>query len=275
MEEVSVRDLKVKPGTKFSLQDRDPSGTLGLDKDEATARLAVNLERLEGLQHRFYADAKRSLVVVLQGIDTAGKDGTIRKVMTSFNPQGVYVKAFKAPDGQERLHDYLWRVHAACPPKGTIGIFNRSHYEDVMVTRVHKMFPERLLDRRLGHIKNFEKMLVDEGTVVVKLFLHISKAEQLRRLESRLDDASRNWKFSAVDVRERAFWDRYIEVFDSVISATSTKFAPWWVIPSNRKWARNLAVSEIMIKTLEGLDPEWPPAVGNLDEVREALREVN
>lgn len=242
-----------------------------MSREKGEARLQRDLERLEDLQYKFFAEAKRSMLIVLQGIDTAGKDGTIRKVMSAFNPQGVYVKSFKVPSGQELFHDFLWRVHAACPPRGSIGIFNRSHYEDVLVTRVHRKFSDEVLDKRLKHINNFEQMLADEGTVIVKLFLNISKEEQLERLKTRLDDKSRNWKFSSADVRERAFWRRYITVFERTLSATSTKDAPWWIIPSDRKWVRNLAVSEVLLRTLEQMDLDWPRPDVELGKVRREL----
>ena len=271
MSKINIKQLKVTPGQSVSLKAMRPAEDFGMEREKGEARLQKDLERLEDLQYKFFAEAKRSMLIVLQGIDTAGKDGTIRKVMSAFNPQGVYVKSFKAPSGQELFHDFLWRVHAACPPRGSIGIFNRSHYEDVLVTRVHRKFSDEVLDKRLKHINNFEQMLADEGTVIVKLFLNISKEEQLERLKTRLDDKSRNWKFSSADVRERAFWRRYITVFERTLSATSTKDAPWWIIPSDRKWVRNLAVSEVLLRTLEQMNLDWPRPDVELGKVRREL----
>ena len=271
MANIKISKLRVKPGSRVSLREMDSSEDFGLNRENGEANLAKDLERLEELQYKFYAESSRAILIVLQGIDTAGKDGTIRKVMSAFNPQGVYVKSFKVPAGQETQHDFLWRVHAACPPKGFIGIFNRSHYEDVLVTRVHRKVSDKTLEQRIRHINNFEHMLTEEGTIVVKLFLNISKQEQLSRLESRLEDSTRNWKFSSNDVRERAFWNRYINVFESTLSATSTKHAPWFVIPSDRKWVRNLAVSEILLQTFESLNLKWPRSEIGLDKVRKDL----
>ena len=211
---------------------------------------------------------------MLQGIDTAGKDGTIRKVMSAFNPQGVQVNSFKEPEGQEKHHDYLWRVHNACPPCGTIGIFNRSHYEDVLITRVHKLIDEDRAKKRFRHINEFERLLVDEGTVIIKLFLNISKEEQLKRLRSRLDDPTRNWKFSSSDIGERKHWDHYMQIYGDTLTHTNTNYAPWWIIPSNRKWIRNLVVSEIVLNALRELKLEWPKPEANLAESRQALQET-
>jgi PPK2 family polyphosphate:nucleotide phosphotransferase len=269
--EIDISKLRVKPGDSVSLKKMSPSEEFGLDREAGEARLTRDAEQLEELQYQFFADARRSMLVVLQGIDTAGKDGTIRRVISAFNPQGVYVKSFKAPAGQETYHDFLWRVHAACPPRGSIAIFNRSHYEDVFVNRVHRRLPDDVLDKRLRHINNFEQMLADEGTIIIKLFLNISKSEQLARLRARLNDSTRNWKFNGDDLRERARWKRYVEVFEDTLSATSTTTAPWWVIPSDRKWVRNLAVSEILKRTLESLKLGWPRPDASLAKFRKDL----
>ncbi len=274
MPNIKIGKLRVKRGSKVSLSEMNSSEDFGLSRERGESELEKDLKRLEDLQYKFYAESKRSMLIVLQGIDTAGKDGTIRKVMSAFNPQGVYVKSFKAPVGLETQHDFLWRVHSACPPKGSIGIFNRSHYEDVLVTRVHRMESQKVLTQRMVHINNFEKLLTDSGTIIIKFFLNISKDEQLSRLESRLKDSTRNWKFSSTDVRERAFWNRYVNVFESTLSATSTKYAPWYVIPSDRKWVRNLAVSEILIQTLESLALKWPHPEVELGKVRRDLEKT-
>lgn len=271
MTSLDIKKFIIKPGAKIDLRKLRPDLDLRLTKEDGEERLEKDLRELEDLQYKFFADGSKSLIIVLQGIDTAGKDGTIRKVMSAFNPQGVFVKSFKAPEGQEKFHDYLWRVHEACPPRGNIAIFNRSHYEDVLVTRVHKIISEDKVKKRLGHINDFERMLVDEGTVILKFFLNISKEEQLERLKSRLDNPSRNWKFSTEDLRERAFWDDYINVFNDTLTATNTSVAPWWVVPSDKKWIRNLVVSEVIRKTLKDLRLQWPNPEFDLEKARRTL----
>ena len=210
---MNLKSFRGAEGKEIRLSEFTPDENLGLTKQEGEQSLTENLKELEDLQYRLYADDKTSILIVLQGMDTAGKDGTIRKVMSAFNPQGVQVNSFKEPEGEEKYHDYLWRVHNACPPCGTIGIFNRSHYEDVLITRVHKLIDEDHAKKRFRHINEFERLLVDEGTVIIKLFLNISKDEQLKRLRSRLDDPTRNWKFSSSDVSERAHWDHYMQIY--------------------------------------------------------------
>ena len=271
MTSLDIKKFIIKPGTKIDLRKLRPDLDLGLTKEDGEERLEKDLKELEDLQYKFFADGSKGLIIVLQGIDTAGKDGTIRKVMSAFNPQGVYVKSFKAPEGQEKFHDYLRRVHEACPPRGNIAIFNRSHYEDVLVTRVHKIISEDKVKKRLGHINDFERMLVDEGTVIIKFFLNISKEEQLERLKTRLDDPSRNWKFSTEDIRERALWDDYIKVFNDTLTSTNTSVAPWWVVPSDNKWIRNLVVSEVIRKTFKDLRLRWPNAEFDLEKARRSL----
>lgn len=230
----------------------------GLTKDEGEARLAANLAVIEGLQGRFSATRSRALLIVLQGIDTAGKDGVIRKVMTGMNPQGVFVWSFKQPTEVELSHDYLWRLHARCPGKGEVAIFNRSHYEDIIVGRVHGWLSDKHAERRQRHIREFERLLCEEGTIVLKFFLSISKDEQLERLRERVAEPSKQWKFSAGDLAERELWPRYIDTYEEMLSTTSTKWAPWVVVPSNRNWFRNLLVSEVVRDTLDGLKLEWP-----------------
>ncbi len=271
MTSLDIKKLIIKPGTKIDLRKLRPDLDLRLTKEDGEERLEKDLKELEDLQYKFFADGSKGLIIVLQGIDTAGKDGTIRKVMSAFNPQGVYVKSFKAPEGQEKFHDYLWRVHEACPPRGSIAIFNRSHYEDVLVTRVHKIISEDKVKKRLGHINDFERMLVDEGTVIIKFFLNISKEEQLERLKSRLDDPSRNWKFSTEDIRERALWDDYIKVFNDTLTSTNTSVAPWWVVPSDNKWIRNLVVSEVIRRTFRDMRLAWPIPEFDLEKARRSL----
>src|ERR1044071_5822984 len=239
-----AKALRVPPKSDVDLDKIDPAGTHGVDKEAAAAQLEKNLKRLSVLQYLLYAEARRALLVVLQGIDAGGKDGTIRRVMSGLNPQGVSVVAFKAPDGEEKRHDYLWRVHKAVPEYGKIGIFNRSHYEDVLIVRVHNLVPKSVWSQRYDQINDFERMLGDNGVKIVKFLLYISKEEQAKRFRDRLQDKSKNWKFSPDDLKEREHWDDYIGAYNEVLRRCSTKDAPWYVIPANRKWFRNLAVSQ-------------------------------
>jgi PPK2 family polyphosphate:nucleotide phosphotransferase len=258
-------------GTDFRLRESRTAETFGWEKARAKERTAENRSALEDLQYHLYADRSRSLLVVLQGIDAAGKDGLIRNVFTAFNPQGTTVTSFKVPAGREAEHDYLWRVHAACPPRGSIGVFNRSHYEDLIVPMVRGQATADLLDRRIGHILDFERMLTDEGTRVVKFLLHISRDEQWKRLTARLDEPTKNWKFSMADLAERERWDRYIEVFEQIVGSTSTAAAPWYVIPADAKWFRDLAVSEIVRAALESMELRWPSPSIDVEPARRAL----
>lgn len=261
--------LLVPPGGKLKLSDVDPEATPGCDsKEEGLARFEKNIDRLSVLQYLLYAEGKRSLLAVLQGIDAGGKDGTIRKVMSGLNPQGVTVTSFKAPAGVEKEHDYLWRVHNSVPRKGQIGIFNRSHYEDVLIARVHNLVPRETWSRRYDHINNFEQMLIDEGTTIIKFFLYISKDEQKERFEERLRDPEKNWKFNVADLEERKYWDEYTEAYETVLDKCSKSHAPWYVIPANRKWYRNLAVSEILRETLEGMEMQFPKPTADLSRIR-------
>jgi PPK2 family polyphosphate:nucleotide phosphotransferase len=262
--------LRVKPGSKVDLGAFDPDETYGTDKTGALAAEAALEARLASLQERLWAESKHPVLVVLQGIDASGKDGTIRKVMDAFSPMGCTVTSFRVPTPIELGHDYLWRVHPHTPEKGSIAIFNRSHYEDVLVVRVHELVPEAVWRPRYDHINAWERMLTDEGTTIVKFFLYIDRDEQKRRLEARRDDPTRSWKFSAGDVAERALWDRYIEAFEECLERTSTSNAPWYLIPANRKWFRNFSVAHIVAETLEALDPHYPsPEPGNRDLVIE------
>ena len=261
MPKSTAEELIVKPGSSVKLKDIDPSSSPGWkNKESAADQLAKNLVDLESLQYLLYAEAKRSLLIVLQGIDAGGKDGTIRHVMGGFNPQGARVTSFKVPAGEEKQHDYLWRVHKAMPGAGEIGIFNRSHYEDVLVVRVHNLVPEQVWKKRYEQINNFEQMLAENGTQIVKFFLYIDRDEQKKRFEDRLKDPAKNWKFSAADVEERKYWDQYASAFETAIEKCSTPWAPWYIIPANRKWFRNLAVSEIVISTLREMKLESPKA---------------
>lgn len=259
----------VKPGGAFDLSQFDPRETSmceGDKKDGERAFHAAN-KRLEALQELLYADGRHKVLVVLQGMDTSGKDGAVRHIFDGVNPTGVRVASFKRPTELELAHDYLWRVHAQAPRSGEIVIFNRSHYEDVLVVRVHKLMPEERWRRRFGHIAAFEKMLVDEGTTVLKFFLHISKDEQKERLEERLSDPEKNWKFDKNDLSERARWDDYVKAYNEAIGQTSTSWAPWHVIPADRKWYRNLVISTILVEALEKLGLRYPE-VSDLRGVR-------
>jgi PPK2 family polyphosphate:nucleotide phosphotransferase len=259
----------VAPGTPFSLAERDPADTAGAPGDKKPTRpvLTELSERLMGLQDRLYAESRQSLLVVLQAMDAGGKDGTVKHVFAGTNPQGVRVTSFKQPTAEELGHDFLWRVHAVAPRHGYIGIFNRSHYEDVLVARVHELVEESVWRRRYRHINHFESLLHDAGTRVVKLFLHISREEQAERLRARLADPNKRWKFQRGDLAERALWDRYMAAYEEAIARTSSEHAPWYVIPADRKWFRNWAVSRIVIQTLEEMDPRYPAPAEDLDGI--------
>ena len=260
--------LQVEPGKKCNLEQYDPDATPTARKEDAGDRLRDNIERLSVLQYMLYAENKRSLLVVLQGIDAGGKDGTVRHVMTGLNPQSCQVTSFKVPEGEERQHDYLWRIHKAVPPFGHIGIFNRSHYEDVLVVRVHDLVPKSVWKKRYDQINNFERMLADNGVTILKFFLYISKEEQKKRFEERLQDPEKNWKFSPADLKERAFWDDYMHAFEDAITKCSTPWAPWYVIPANKKWYRNLAVSEIIRDTMEKMNMKFPKPAADLSKIQ-------
>ena len=252
-------ELRVAPGTAPELGRRDPDGRVGAaDKHAGLRRLEGLVERLGVLHNRLYAEATRSVLVVLQGMDAAGKDGTIRSVLTGVNPQGCRVESFKAPSGKELLHDYLWRIHKLCPERGEIAIFNRSHYEDVVAVRVRGLADSDVWRRRYEHIRSFERMLTDEGTAVMKVFLHLSRDEQRARLLERLENPEKRWKFRAGDLDDRARWDDFTAAYEDALRETSTEWAPWYVVPSDHNWSRNLAVAEILVATLEHLDPRLP-----------------
>ena len=263
------KKFRVKPGEKLRLKKLDPSFT-GEHQSEAIAKEATEHSRakLAHEQNLLYAEHKHSVLIVLQAMDAGGKDGTIKHVFSGVNPQGVHVASFKQPTGPELAHDFLWRVHPHTPGRGQISIFNRSHYEDVLVTRVHKLIDKATWTRRYREICDFEALLVQSGTTILKFFLHISKEEQLARFAQRLEDPGRNWKISEADYTERALWDDYIEAFEDAIRATSTHEAPWYVIPSNAKWFRNLAVSKIIADAMADLHLAYPPPSVNLAEIR-------
>jgi PPK2 family polyphosphate:nucleotide phosphotransferase len=262
-----AKELIVHPGSKVRLADIDAGATHGVDKADAEGQLEKNRQRLSVLQYQLYAEARRSLLVVLQGIDAGGKDGTIQHVMSGLNPQGVTVTSFKVPEGQEKRHDYLWRVHQAVPEFGKIGIFNRSQYEDVLVVRVHGLVPKSVWSKRFDQINDFERMLGANGVGIVKFLLYISKEEQAKRFRERLEDKTKNWKFSPSDLKEREYWDQYIDAYNDVLRKCSTDKAPWYVIPANRKWFRNLAISQIVLDTLEDMDLKYPKPAEDLSGI--------
>jgi len=251
--------LIVTPGKKVGLADWDPEDTLGWEKDQKTKRsLDKALERIDRLQYQLYAEHKRALLIVLQGRDAAGKDGTIRHVMTGVNPQGCTVVSFKKPSAEEASHEYLWRIHKAVPEFGNIGIFNRSVYEDVLVVRVHNFVPKEVWSKRYDQINKFEELLHDNNVRILKFFLHISKDEQKKRFQQRIDDPDRRWKISEADFDERKYWREYTDAYEAALTNCSTRHAPWFIIPSNKKWFRNLAVSHIIAETMEAMDMKFP-----------------
>jgi PPK2 family polyphosphate:nucleotide phosphotransferase len=263
-----AKALIVEPESHIHLPDVDPSDTHGIQKADAADHLKSSLKRLAVLQYLLYAEGRRALLVVLQGIDAGGKDGTIRHVMSGLNPQGVSVTSFKAPDGEERRHDYLWRIHRAVPEYGKIGIFNRSHYEDVLVVRVHSLAPKSVWSKRYDQINCFEQMLSESGVHIVKFLLYISKDEQAARFRKRIEDKTRNWKFSPDDLKERQYWDQYMEAYSDMLRRCSTPEAPWYVIPANHKWFRNLAVAQIVCRTLEDMHLRYPKPAENLSDIK-------
>lgn len=266
---IDVTSFRVPPGKSIALSEFDPDSRAGFEGDKAAGKKALEPlnDRLSELQKRLWAESAQKLLVVIQAIDTGGKDGTIRNVFTGVNPQGVRIHSFGVPSDEELAHDYLWRIHRHTPANGVIGVFNRSHYEDVLAVRVRNLVPESRWVKRYEHINDFEKMLSEEGTTIVKLFLHISKEEQRERLQSRLDDPEKNWKFRSGDLEDRELWDDYITAFEAMLSRTSTDHAPWYVIPANRKWYRNLVVSWILIETLGSMNPNYPDAETGISDL--------
>jgi PPK2 family polyphosphate:nucleotide phosphotransferase len=263
------KSFVVEPGAKVRLSKIDPSYT---GKHESQGKAAPDfskhIERMEKLQYLLYADGSQSLLVVLQALDAAGKDGVIRHVFSGMNPQGTSVFGFKQPSKDEAAHDFLWRAHLRAPGKGEVAIFNRSHYEDVLVVRVHKLVPHSVWSKRYDLINDFEEMLSRNGTSIVKLFLHISPQEQLSRFKQRLDDPSRHWKISENDYTERELWPKYVDAFEDAIALTSTKRAPWYIIPANHKWFRDLAVSQIIADTLDEMGLKLPPTHVDIAAIR-------
>lgn len=250
--------LRVEPGTTVRLSDVDPAATHGYQKTDADAATRLVLDRLSGLQERLWAEHREKVLIVLQGIDAAGKGGTIEHVMGAFSPAGATVISFKVPTEPEREHDYLWRVHQHTPSSGRIAVFDRSHYEEVLIVRVHDHVPRDVWSKRYDQINAFERLLVEEGTTILKFFLYIDRDEQRERFQARYDDPTKRWKFRMGDLDERKRWDDYIAAFEDVLSRTSTAVAPWYLIPANRKWFRNLAVATIVADTLDDLAPAYP-----------------
>lgn len=259
MAENRIAGLRVSRPKSFRLKDCDPGDTLGWHRDTAEVELERVKLKLDQLQQRLAAESDRSLLLILQAPDAGGKDGTIRSIFSGLNPAGVRVTSFKVPAGRETVQDHLWRIHAACPGKGEIGVFNRSHYENVLVVRVHKLVPQSVWSRRYRHINEFERLLTDEGTSIVKCFLNVSRAEQARRFQDRLDDPTKGWKFRAGDLEDRKLWPQFRKAYHEAIVETSTSYAPWWVIPADHNWVRNLAVAKILLDALQSINPKFPP----------------
>ncbi|MXQ10048.1 PPK2 family polyphosphate kinase [Microvirga makkahensis] len=261
LERSIIARVRVEPGENVSLRERDPrdSRLFGEEKGTKSATAALAKE-IDALQDRLYAEGSRALLVILQGTDTSGKDGTIRNVFNATGPLGVSVTPFGVPSKAEQAHDYLWRVHAACPRRGTIGIFNRSHYESVLVEKVRNLSSPELIEQRYDQINAFEKHLVENGTTILKFLLHISKDEQKERLQERLNDPRKHWKFNPGDLDDRTHWDEYQDAYDIMLQRCSTPHAPWHVIPADRKWVRNATIATIVKATLEEMDPQYPKA---------------
>lgn len=270
------KKLAVKPGSKIRLKHFDP-GYHGKHESHKAALLEIqeNLQKMEGSQYLMYAENKHSLLIVLQGLDAAGKDGVVRHVLTGMNPSGCVSVNFKQPTAKELAHDFLWRVHPHVPAKGSVAIFNRSHYEDVLVARVHDLVPEKVWSKRYDQINDFEQLIATENnTTILKFFLHISKDEQLARFKKRLDDPARQWKISDSDYKERDYWGDYTKAFEDVLDKTSTEHAPWFIIPSNHKWFRDLAISQIIVRQMEAMGMQFPKPTVNLAEIGRKYHEA-
>ena len=260
---------RVQPNIPITLAEWDPNDKRAFDGDKKKGEVRTEKlnDQLEALQDLLYAEGKHKVLIVLQAMDTGGKDGVISHVFDGVNPQGVRVAAFKQPTPTELAHDYLWRVHQQTPGKGEVVIFNRSHYEDVLVVRVHNLVPEAVWRRRYEQINAFEKLLAEEGTTILKFYLHIDLDEQKERLQARLDDPAKRWKFAKGDLDERKRWPQYMAAYEEMLSKTSMEWAPWYIIPANRKWYRNLVISQIIVETLEGLAMSYPPAEAGLEDI--------
>lgn len=261
--------FRVEPGSKVKLGKIDAGFTDAHEsRKQAMPEIEAYRDKLRDLQYRLYAEGKRSLLICLQAMDAGGKDGTVNHVLSAMNPQGCTAHGFKQPSAEELAHDFLWRIHKACPAKGQVAIFNRSHYEDVLIVRVHKLVPKAVWSKRYGLINDFEKLLVDSGTHIVKFYLHITREEQLKRFKQRIDDPARRWKISDADYAERAYWNDYTAAFEEALQRCSKPHAPWYVIPANRKWFRNLAISRILVEVLEDMNPQFPAPTVDLAEIK-------
>lgn len=259
---------RVQPGSIIYLNEWDPNDKSAFDdKDEGKALTKQLNKELEELQELLYAEAKHKVLIVLQAMDTGGKDGTIRHVFEGVNPAGVNVASFKAPTPEELSHDFLWRIHKRTPSKGEMVIFNRSHYEDVLIVRVHELAPEAVWRKRYDHIKQFEQLLVDEGTTILKFYLHIDKDEQKERLQARLDEPHKRWKFAKGDLKERKLWPQYMAAYEEMLSKTSTESAPWYIVPANRKWYRDLVISQVIVDKLKELNMQYPQPEEDLEDI--------
>ena len=257
--------LTVRPGESIRLADFDPAFRDSIDRDEADKQSRANVEAISPLAERLYAENRRALLVILQGMDASGKDGTIRAVMHGVNPQSCQVVPFKTPTENELERDFLWRIHNQIPSRGNIGLFNRSHYEDVLIVRVKKLVPEPEWRTRFDHINSFEKLLTDSYITIVKIFLHISKDEQRRRLQKRVDNPDKRWKFRLGDLEDRRLWDEYQHAYEEAMTRCNTAYAPWYIVPADKKWYRNLVVSRLVREALEKMGPQFPPALGNVE----------
>jgi PPK2 family polyphosphate:nucleotide phosphotransferase len=268
-EDHKMKQYLVKPGDKVKLSEWDPNdpGDFKGGKKDGLAEIAKLNAKLEALQELLFAEHKHKVLIVLQAMDTGGKDGTIRHVFEGINPQGVRVAGFKVPTEEELDHDYLWRVHKVTPGNGEMVIFNRSHYEDVLVVRVHNYVPPEVWKKRFDQINQFERTLAENGTTILKFYLHIDLDEQKERLQARLDEPTKHWKFRLGDLEERKLWPDYMQAYEDVLSKTSTKYAPWYIVPANRKWYRDLVISSVLVDTLEGLKMKYPESEENLDGI--------
>jgi PPK2 family polyphosphate:nucleotide phosphotransferase len=267
---MDIRKLRVKPGSRVKLIDRRAADTQGYSKEQALLELEKRQSRMAELQELLYASRKRALLIVLQAIDAGGKDGTIRHVMSGVNPQSCQVTSFKAPTAEELGHDFLWRIHKRVPIKGFFGIFNRSHYEDVLVVRVHDLVPKAVWSRRYDYINGFERVLDDGGVTILKFFLHISKDEQKKRLLEREQDPRSAWKLNPGDWKERELWGEYTEAYEDAISRTATKHAPWTIVPADAKWYRNLIIARELVHTLRPYKKVWQDKLDTVGRQRKA-----
>jgi PPK2 family polyphosphate:nucleotide phosphotransferase len=260
-----LETLRVDPGTPARIAERDPQDLLGLEHASAKKTRRELIDRVDVLQRRLYAEGTRSLLLVLQGQDASGKDGVIRSVFAGVSPQGCRVVPFRAPHAGELAHDYLWRVHAQLPARGELAIFNRSHYEDVVAVRVRELAPEEVWRRRTGHIREWERMLTNEGTTIVKVFLHVSKDAQRKRLQERIDDPEKRWKFRLEDLEAREHFDEYVAAYEDALTETSSEWAPWHVVPADHNWLKSYVVAQLLVDALERMDPQLPPAAPGIE----------